>query len=210
MQKKVSTVIFDFDGTIVDTVSRSLTIYNDIAPSLSLPHISTTEAHGLRDMSARELIAHYKISPIRLAQLTRRMHAALRECMANMPPIIGVQQVLKELQSSGIMVGIVSSNSVENIELFLNTHAIRASFVHSERNLFGKHVVLRRLMRQHSLAPQDVMYVGDEARDIAAAKKSGVASVAVGWGFNSKKRLLVENPDYFVEKPSQLLKLLSV
>ena len=51
------------------------------------------------------------------------------------------------------------------------------------------------------------MYVGDEARDMEAARRAGVHSVGVTWGFNNRSALEKANPEKLVDKPKDLLKL---
>jgi phosphoglycolate phosphatase-like HAD superfamily hydrolase len=79
-------------------------------------------------------------------------------------------------------------------------------FIHSATNLFGKHRVLRHLLRKQRLSAKEVFYVGDEARDIEASKKCGIPVVAVGWGFQSIRKLRSMNPDYLAQKPSDIVK----
>lgn len=52
--------------------------------------------------------------------------------------------------------------------------------------------------------------MGDEIRDIEAAKKAGVGAVAVGWGYNILKILKEQNPDYLVRSPKELAKVLTL
>jgi phosphoglycolate phosphatase-like HAD superfamily hydrolase len=59
-------------------------------------------------------------------------------------------------------------------------------------------------MKQNRLNPDEIVYVGDETRDINSAKKSGVKAIAVGWGFNSPEILSKHNPDYLAVQPQEL------
>ena len=63
-------------------------------------------------------------------------------------------------------------------------------------------------MEKHNLKPQEIIYVGDEVRDIQACKKIGVKIIAVSWGYNSKEILDREKPDYLVNKPIEIPKIL--
>jgi len=49
-----------------------------------------------------------------------------------------------------------------------------------------------------------VFYVCDEVRDIEAARKSGISSIAVTWGYNTKDALIKENPDFLANTPDEL------
>ncbi len=52
---------------------------------------------------------------------------------------------------------------------------------------------------------EEVIYVGDETRDIEAAKKINSKVIAVSWGFNTKEALARHNPDFLIHQPSELL-----
>ena len=54
------------------------------------------------------------------------------------------------------------------------------------------------------------IYVGDETRDVEAARKAGVQIIAVGWGLNSRASLLLQNPDFIVDSPEELTQLFPV
>jgi phosphoglycolate phosphatase-like HAD superfamily hydrolase len=71
--------------------------------------------------------------------------------------------------------------------------------------LFGKSKSIKKLLRKNGYNRAEVVYIGDETRDIAAAKKAGVKSMAVSWGFNSKDVLASSNPDVLLEQPKDLL-----
>ena len=77
--------------------------------------------------------------------------------------------------------------------------------VFAKSSLFGKHRTLKRFMKTCNLSTNDVVYIGDEARDIEAAHRVGMRIIAVGWGFNSEQRLRAQNPDVFIAKPEELL-----
>ncbi|PSB03825.1 HAD family hydrolase, partial [Merismopedia glauca] len=55
--------------------------------------------------------------------------------------------------------------------------------------------------------PAKVIYVGDETRDIEAARKSKIKAIAVCWGFNFREILAKYKPDFLIDRPSQLLEV---
>ena len=82
------------------------------------------------------------------------------------------------------------------------------SFIYTERTLFSKDKALNKFIKRNNLIPEQVMYVGDETRDIEASKKINVKVVAVSWGFNSEEALARQNPDFLINKPSELVDLI--
>ena len=120
----------------------------------------------------------------------------------------GVELILKQLRKR-YRLGIVSSNSEENIKKILKENGVDKLFdyIYSASSLFGKHKNLKRLIKKYKLNLEEVIYVGDEDRDILAAKKVGIKVVAVTWGYNSKEKLMKEKPDYLVSSPKELEKI---
>lgn len=199
-------VIFDFDGTIANTLDSILKLFNEIASDHDLPVIKDSDKEKVRNLSARELISEYHISPWKLLQLTKSILPKLKNNIKDISIVVGMIEVFKDLKKRGIKIGIVTSNSQENVELFLKSQNVtQIDFIHSEKSLFGKGKVLNHLIKDQKLNRQEVVYIGDEVRDIEAARTAGISIIAVTWGFNSEKRLEQSKPDYLITKPKQIL-----
>lgn len=197
--------IFDFDGTIANTLSSIIKLFNEIAPKYNLATIKDSERERLKDSSARELLKKYKITPLKLLRLIKEVRSKLKKYIQDASIVEGMEKVFPDLKKHGVKIGIVTSNSTENVRLFLRKHNItEVDFIHSESNLFGKGKVLAHLIQQQRLNKEKVVYVGDEVRDVDAAHKAGVPIIAVTWGFNSQKRLKQTEPDYLISEPEEI------
>jgi phosphoglycolate phosphatase len=125
-------------------------------------------------------------------------------------PIAGIDEVIKYLKERGLTIGILSSSDSKIIKKFIRKNNLDVfDFIRSKRNLFGKAPEIKKILKMYNLSPGQAFYVGDEVRDIEAAKVAGVFSVAVNWGFNSKKALQKADPDYFIDAVSDLKKILN-
>ncbi|SFG97875.1 haloacid dehalogenase superfamily, subfamily IA, variant 1 with third motif having Dx(3-4)D or Dx(3-4)E [Desulfotomaculum arcticum] len=121
----------------------------------------------------------------------------------------GLKTVLGELKKAGLKISIVSSNSIENINEFLKNSEINVfDNVYSSGSFFNKDRAIAHLMRKYNLNSREVIYIGDEIRDIIACKKSSVRIIAVSWGYDSKELLEKANPDYLVDSPAQIIELI--
>jgi len=80
-------------------------------------------------------------------------------------------------------------------------------FIYSDGSLFGKGKILKRVLKKYEFFKRNVVYVGDEVRDIDAAREAGIKIVSVSWGFNSKEVLGSNKPNYIVDTPAELLGL---
>ena len=97
------------------------------------------------------------------------------------------------------------------MEAFLTRHHLPYfEFVRCSSKLFGKGREIRRILRQEKLSPSEILYIGDETRDIEAAKETGLRMAAVTWGYNSESALLAMAPDHLISSPGELLNLSSL
>lgn len=200
-------IIFDFDGTIADTFDAVLRITNELAVELGYKPTTPEDVQRLRNLDSREIIKQSGIPLFRLPFLMKRLKADLRREIPYLTPIEGMINALNYLKARGNSLGIVTSNSWDNVSAFLKIHGLERhfSFVYSGTTLFGKGRVINRILKQHNLDFQRVVYVGDETRDIEAAKKIQIKVVAVSWGFNAEEALLRQNPDFLIHHPDELI-----
>lgn len=207
----IQTIIFDFDGTIADTFEAIVAITNDLAPEFGYRPATPQEVEKLRHLRPRQVIRRSGISIFRLPQLLWTVRKQLNERVQELKAIPGMIEVLQGLKQQDYRLGIVTSNTRDNVTQFLKLQNIESlfSFIYSGTTLFGKHKVLRKVLSQESLQPEQVLYVGDEARDIEAAKRVNIGAIAVGWGFNSSQALATLQPDFLAERPADLLPILN-
>lgn len=206
---KCSTLIFDFDGTLADSFTAAVNIFNTLAPKYNLQKINPEKILHLRNLTSAELIRYLNIPIYKLPKLMYQAKKEMRSQLHNLPPLFA-SAIFEELQKKGVMLGILSSNSKENIESWLaqnNMHHF-FKFIHTNSNYLGKSPILSKILEKYKIKRQSVFYIGDETRDIEAAKKNQIKSIAVTWGFNSKQALSACLPDYIINKPEELLSLL--
>ena len=105
--------------------------------------------------------------------------------------------------------GIVTSNGQKNVKVFVENNNLNIfDYIFCDTSIFGKEKVLKKFLEQYSIAKENVMYIGDEIRDIQACQNVGIKIISVAWGFNSKEGLSKSNPDFLVNSSAELLELL--
>jgi phosphoglycolate phosphatase len=208
MTQKV--IIFDFDGTIADTVDALVTLANRLALEFGYIQITPNELALLRNLTSREIIKYSGISLFKIPFLLKKVKSELKDKVKDFQPIPGIKEVLTELKNQDFRLGIITSNSQENVTEFLNCHDLGYlfEFIHSGVTIFGKTTIINNVLRQRQIKPQSVIYVGDETRDIEASKKANIKVIAVTWGFNSAEALLKQKPDFLIDHPSELLEVI--
>ncbi|MFH1253271.1 MAG: HAD-IA family hydrolase [Candidatus Uhrbacteria bacterium] len=201
------TLIFDFDGTLADTLDAVVKIYNDLAPKFRCRPVNLADKEKLRHQRPQKLFKIYGIAWFKLPFLLFKIQKELQQQIDNIKPIKNIVETLKTLKTAGFNLGILTSNSKENAAAFLNKNGLTNlfDFIHSDRNFFGKDRAMQRCLKTQNLPTDSVVYIGDETRDIEAAKKVGLRIIAVGWGFNSREALVGAGSDGLVDWPGELL-----
>ena len=205
-------VLFDFDGTIADTYNAIVKITNQLSSEFGYKTLKEDELLLLKNLTSRQIVKLSEISIFKIPFLVRRVRTELSKEIAALPPIRGITSILFELKSRGYILGIVTSNDKENVEIFLRKNRLDSlfSYVYSSTSIFGKHRVIDRAIKNNRLNKADIIYVGDETRDIRSSRKSGVGVAAVSWGFNSAEILQECKPDYLINTPKELLKAIDI
>lgn len=207
MRGSVTVVLFDFDGTIADSIETAIRVINRLAKEFGYQPISFEDLKRLQNLSSREIVKQTDISIFKLPFLLRRFMGEMRQEVRQIEVIPEMKEALQALKARGDCLGIVSTNSEENVRSFLKAQQLDPLFdmVVCSGRPFGKSRLIKRILRQKQLDPRSTFYIGDETRDIEAAKKSGVRSIAVTWGFNSSEVLAAHQPDFLIQTPGQLL-----
>lgn len=203
-------LIFDFDGTIADTLLAGVHIYNRLAEENGYREVTEDELPRLRDLDLGSVLEHLSIPKRKVPLLLMRGRRLLKDNIASLPLIEGMTETLPLLREKAHFFGILTSNATENVEAFLEAHQLRElfTFISSTPKLSGKAKHLRAIARTFSLNPAEMLYIGDEIRDVRAAQKAAIAIAAVTWGFNSHDALAVENPLHLVNSPAELVELI--
>lgn len=201
-------VVFDFDGTVADTLPSSLVLFNELADRYGFRRIDDPQA--ARNLTHRQFLKTHRISLLRLPSLTREFLDRQLTYINQVPFCSGFADILPELSRHATL-GIVSSNRRENIARFLEAHGQtdRFAFVEGTSNLFGKGRTLRLLARKRQVDCRRVLYVGDEVRDVEAGRRANMDVAAVTWGAHLEAMLRAEKPTFLLHQPSELLDLLT-
>lgn len=208
--KYYTTLIFDFDGTIADSFSATYESYNVLAAKHNLKPIRAEDLNIVRTMKPMELLAYCQVPLYKIPFLLAEGRQLIKSAMKHIHPFDGMVKTLSSLHKHYTM-GILTSNSEENVKDFIASNSLDSffSFIHSEKNLFGKHKALERIITERNVDKEKTLYIGDEVRDIESCKKIDLPIVSVAWGFNEAGVLEKQTPTYLVHSPEELLHLLS-
>jgi len=200
-------VVFDFDGTLVDSKGIFLNIYNGMAQQKGYVQMTPDNIEHLRTLSITKRCSYLNIPLYQIPFVAVRFIRKYREAIPLLEFNSGVEGMLKELDKAKVPYSILSSNSHENIAVFFEKKRLRAPDIFCSSNIFGKDRVLAKFLKIKKLDKSDILYVGDELRDVVACRKIGVKIAWVSWGYDSIEALQDHQPDYVIDDPNALCDL---
>jgi phosphoglycolate phosphatase len=203
-------VIFDFDGTIVDSFQCVVKHANLLASKFHFRIIKEEEIEVLRNLSSVEIIRYLNI-PIHLMPLiVYQMRKAIHRELVSLPPIPGMPDIIKALYRKEIALAILTTNSTRNVKTWLLLNDMQHLFnvIYSDYRVFSKATLLKQIIKNYDTNLANIYYIGDETRDISAANENGIQSIAVTWGYNSEQILAQYQPNYIARRPKDILKFI--
>lgn len=201
--------IFDFDGTLADSLPWFRTVFQDLIAKFELAPVSAEELEGLRGKSGREIIARLNMPMWKLPAISRDMRRRKLAAASQIALFDGVPQLLADLKSLDVQTAIVSSDSEASVRQVLGPSAALISRFDCGASLFGKHHKFKRVARHFRAKPSEVLCIGDELRDIDAATAAGMDSGAVAWGYALPAALQVAGPTHFFRSIEEIMQSLS-
>ncbi len=202
-------VIFDFDGTIGDTLDAGLEILNLLSGEFGFRRLEPEDIPKARNMRTAQLLSFLNVPTRKLRRISMRGTEELKRRIHEIQPLPGTPDLIREIQCRGYQLGIITSNTAENVRIFLANHQLEHfAFIRSSSKLLGKAREIRLALRDLGVGKHEVLFIGDETRDIEACQKVGIRIAAVTWGYNSQESLASLKPEYLVTSPQELLDLL--
>ncbi|HEY9234573.1 MULTISPECIES: HAD hydrolase-like protein [Phenylobacterium] len=200
-------IIFDFDGTLADSAAWFAVALNGMARRYGFREIDVAEMARLRSQPNREIMRRLRVSPWKLPFIAAHARKLAAEAASSINLFPGVAEMLRRLQGRGVKLAIVSSNSEATVRKVLGPDlAGLVSHYGCGASVFGKARKFRDVIRKAGVAEADVLSVGDEVRDIEAARKVRLATGAVTWGYANADILRAQRPSALFETTDDVLR----
>ncbi|MGF7176187.1 HAD hydrolase-like protein [Azospirillum doebereinerae] len=198
-------VIFDFDGTLADSFPWFIGVLNGVAERYGFHPVQPDELELLRGYDARRIMRHLRVPGWKLPFIANHMRRLMARDIGGIAPFDGVPDLLRALKDGGVAVAIVSSNSVDNIRRILGPeNAALVAHYACGASVFGKPAKFRKVLKATGLAMDSVFAIGDELRDIEAARRVGIACGAVTWGYTRADALAAGGPDRLFHRVDEI------
>ncbi|QSX38946.1 HAD family hydrolase [Shewanella sedimentimangrovi] len=210
-------VLLDVDGTLVDTAPDLVQALNLALSDFGLPEVSLAQMRHVASHGSLALVeAGAPMQP--QAMKYELQHALLRHyaringqhCVL----FAGMAELLKELEQSGIPVGVVTNKAARFCRPLMGSLGIESallSIVCGDSTLMAKPNAAPMLLaaQQLGVAPADIWYLGDAERDMQAAVNAGMAPVLALWGYLGEQDDIDSWPvEYRLNSPLELVQLI--
>lgn len=213
---KPRAVIFDMDGTLIDTFPAIVTAWNagigqllgrTFTPQEVVARFGPTDEGMMNEAFPDDLSEEGK------HEVIERYFRAYRQAHENITPFDGIDALLKFLSEKGMPLGVMTGKGRRACDETLKYFGWEGRFgsvitgdetTEPKPNPDGVLKVARAL----GVEPKDCMFVGDSPADIGAAENAGMFSVVAGWHDFYREELKVFNPNLWPETPAELQKWL--
>jgi len=211
--KKYKAVIFDLDGTLLNTLDDLADAVNHTLKQFHYP--ARTKAEIRRFLgNGIEKLAKRVLPPGVSEEGFRRVYAVFKayyttHCQVKTRAYRGIEPLLLTLQSKGYRLAIVSNKNAEAVQTLHQIYFARDIEV-----AIGQQTGIRKkpapdtvlaALEQLQIAKEDAIYVGDSEVDKATADNTGMDVILVTWGFRDKEELAQLKPTYLIDKPADIL-----
>ncbi len=179
-------VIFDLDGTVVDTMAATFAAFKEaLAPSLGRTP-SREEILSRMGPADQDIIAEW-VGPAEAGEAVARLYAAYRRLFRGLGPFPGMVELIRDLRGAGRRTALFTGRGRPSTEGILEGMGLAGLF---EASVTGEEVPeskpapdgVLRILELTGIPAADAVYVGDSPLDVRAGRGAGVAVVAVLWG----------------------------
>ncbi|MED3836582.1 HAD hydrolase-like protein [Peribacillus frigoritolerans] len=203
-------ILFNFNGTIVNTKSLAIDIFNEIAERRGYKKINNKDIHYLSTLSIRDRCKRLDVPIYQMPWVGLQIKQRYQQYIPNLKSVDGINEVIYELKQKGFRLGFLTTNSRVVTTQFLTNNSINVfDYTHYSFNPFSKAKDISSFLKSNGLYPNEVIYLGDELRDIKASKKNRLCFIATSWGYDSIELLNEGQADYIAQQPKDILNIVS-
>lgn len=196
MNKKYSLIILDFDGTLADSVSWAMTVISEVADKYGFKPVKAEDLERIRGYDPISVFNELEIPIYKVPLIASHLQKVMAGKADQVALHAGIGDVLKYLVQKGFAIAVVSSNSLQNVRTIMGSaNMAHIDYFECGASFWGKRHKLKNVLEKSGFSSDEALYIGDEIRDLQAARKMDIAFGAVAWGFNRLNAFMSYKPD---------------
>ena len=202
-------IIFDWSGVVKDCVISQLWVINKIFEKYGVAPLTLEEFK--ENWTQPYMLFYEKYLPHVSMEEEQRAYreALLHPDCPRTEAFSGITDLVKELKNNKYFLAVVSSDFPETLMTEVKEYGLENVFNEIVTDTHDKFDAIQDLIEKNNLSRSDTFFIGDSNHEIDVAKKAGIKSIAVTWGFSNADKLKMGKPDYLVKEISQLKNLIS-
>ena len=208
--QKVQCVVFDFDGTLADTLPLTMEFVNKSCEKLGCNPIKPEVFRG-NDISKimTDHLGWWKIisAPLFVSNLASQCMSYFKENNSRITIFPGAKELLEALATKyklAIITACEKEIVMQALEKYGLSHLFEGVYSDGFSFVWGIDVTIKNFLVDHRLTHDEIVYVGDQDTDIFACRKAGVKIISATWGYNSRAFLEQSAPNYLVDSFDEL------
>lgn len=213
---KFNSVVFDLDGTLLDTLGDLRDSVNYALEKNRLPKRTTEEIRSFVGNGIRLLIER-SVPENTPLEITDKCFSDFKEYYKNHSAILtkpydGIIDIIEELKAKGVKIAVVSNKADFAVKTLMEDY-----FSNLYDCAYGERMGVPRkpepdgvfeAIKKMGADVENTVYIGDSEVDVETSKNAKLPCIAVTWGFRDKKVLESLNPEYIVDSPSDVLRII--
>lgn len=207
-----NTVIFDLDGTLLNTIPDIVPSVNSILRRIGLPEKTREQVQAQVGYGVEYLLKNVGVPDNLVTEASLEMGRGFAE-MKNSKALLypGVAEMIEKLSARGIGMLVLSNKLQNGVDKSVSDHLNFAAFRGTRGSLPGKPAkptadVLLEMLAEFTISSESVLFVGDGEADVLTSEAAGIACMSVLWGFRTKEQLEAAGAELFAETPEDVVR----
>jgi phosphoglycolate phosphatase len=205
---KYKLLIFDFDGTLANSFPWVLNILDELAEKFKAKPIDHSRIDEIKNYPPRKILKMHNVPIWKLPAILKFTRSRMVTQGDSIHRFDGIDTLLQSLNDRNIRMALVTTNTCETVRRVLGEDLYNMFQLFEDRvSIFGKPAALKRIAKRSGLEKSEMLAIGDEIRDIDAAKKVSIPFGAVSWGFSTLEAFESRSPEHVFTEVGQILEL---
>ncbi|QBF81488.1 HAD family hydrolase [Shewanella maritima] len=211
--KKYQLVIFDWDGTLMDTITKIVVCMQDVAKQMGQPVPSEQQVRDIIGLSLPTVMPILFPNAIdKQEELVECYRQQYKSCTIDTPMFEGAVELIEQLYDEGYTLAVATGKARPGLDRMLVTTGLGKYFkaTRSASDAASKPdpQMLNSLLKELNVSAIDAVMVGDSIIDMTMASNAEMDAIGVSYGAHSEAKLLSANPVAVVNTPSDIKGLL--